>query len=103
MTYPNKPTIDESINQFFDFIKEYKKCEEDFDLSIDNLDGAEEGEKHPYFQKLEAFENVKTFIEEAYEVAFGEDALRRDIHPDGVIAELKSFSDKALAYDEGED
>ena len=102
MTYPNEPTIHESINQFFDFVEEYKE-REDLDDSIDNFDESEEGEKHPYFQNLEAFENVKTFIEEAYEVAFGDDAINRDWHPDAVIERLKTFSDNALKYEEGED
>ena len=103
MSYPEEPTIHESIKQFFTFIEEYKNCEEDFDLSIDNWDEAEEGEKHPYFQKLEAFENVKTFIEEAYQVALGERALYKNWHPDAAIEELQTFSDNALKYEEGED
>tara|TARA_B100000902_G_C27033859_1_gene775871 strand:+ start:372 stop:635 length:264 start_codon:yes stop_codon:yes gene_type:complete len=86
MTYPNEPTIDESINQFFVFIKDYKE-REDLDESKENL---------------EAFENVKTFIEEVYEITFGEDALYREFHPDAVIEELKTFSDNALKYEEGE-
>ena len=99
--YPEEPTIHESINQFFTFVEEYSK-REDFDDSINNWDEAEEGEKHPYFKDLEAFEYVKTFLEEAYALAFGEDAINRDWHPDAVIEELKSFSDKALKYDERE-
>ena len=86
MTYPNEPTIDESINQFFVFIKDYKERE--------YLDDSKEN--------IKAFENVKTFIEEVYEVAFGENALNRDFHPDAVIEELKKFSDNALKYEEGE-
>ncbi len=101
MSYPDEPTIHESINQFFNFVEEFSQ-REDFDDSIENWDEAEEGEPHPYFQSLEAFENVKKFIEEAYEIAFGDDAINRDWHPDAVIEELKSFSDKALKYDEGD-
>jgi len=86
MSYPNEPTIDESINQFFVFIKDYKE-REDLDDSKENI---------------KAFENVKTFIEEAYQVAFGENALNRDFHPDAVIEELKTFSHNALKYEEGE-
>jgi len=100
--YPNEPTIHESINQFFDFVEDYSE-REDFDDDIANWDEAEEGEPHPHLRNLEAFENVKTFIKEAYDLAFGEDALHRDWHPDAVIEELTSFSDKALKYDEGED
>ena len=100
MAYPDEPTIDESINQFFIFIKDYSE-REDFDDSINNWEEEEEeGEKHPYFKDLEAFENVKTFIEEVYEVAFGENALNRDFHPDAVVEELKRFSDNALKYEE---
>jgi|9_EtaG_2_1085328.scaffolds.fasta_scaffold06088_4 hypothetical protein len=102
MTYPNEPTIDESINQFFVFIKEYSE-REDFDDQIENWDEEEEGEPHPHIQNLEAFENVKTFIEEVYEIAFGENAINREFHPDEVIEELKTFSDNALKYEEGEE
>ena len=49
-----------------------------------------------------AFKTVKDFIEKAYELAFGDDAINRDWHPDAVIEELKKFSDKALKYDEGD-
>ena len=45
---------------------------------------------------------VKTFLEEAYEIAFGDEAINRDFSPEEVIEELQSFSDKALKYDEGE-
>ena len=99
MSYPDNPTIHESIKQFFTFIEEYSE-REDFDDSIDNWDEDEEGEQHPYFKDLEAFENVKNFIEEVYEIAFGEDAINKDWHPDAVIEELSSFSDKALEFDE---
>tara|TARA_R100000995_G_scaffold64536_1_gene33683 strand:+ start:66 stop:353 length:288 start_codon:yes stop_codon:yes gene_type:complete len=78
------PTIDSSISPFFTFIKEYLKRED-----ID----------HPK-EIIESWENLETFIEEAFDLAFGEDALHRDWHPDAVIEELTSFSDKALKYDE---
>tara|TARA_B100000965_G_scaffold397974_1_gene415320 strand:+ start:723 stop:1049 length:327 start_codon:yes stop_codon:yes gene_type:complete len=101
MSYPDEPTIHESINQFFDFVEEFSE-REDFDDEIENWDKAEEGELHPYLQSCKAFVNVKKFIEEAYEIAFGDDAINKDWHPDAVIEELKSFSDKALKYDERE-
>ena len=41
----------------------------------------------------------KTFIEEVYEIAFGDDAINREFSPKEVIKELQSFSDKALTYD----
>tara|TARA_R100000152_G_C6693324_1_gene124421 strand:- start:242 stop:553 length:312 start_codon:yes stop_codon:yes gene_type:complete len=102
MTYPDQPTIHKSINQFFTFVKNYSE-REDFDDAIANWEEDEEGEPHPYLQSVEAFENVKTFITEVYEIAFGHDAINRDWHPDAVVEELKSFSDKALQYDEKEE
>ena len=99
MSYPDNPTIHESIKQFFTFVEEYSE-REDFDDSIENWDEAEEGKKHPYVQNLEAFKNVETFLKESYELAFGNDAINRDWHPDAVIEELTSFSDKALKFDE---
>jgi len=98
MSYTNEPTIHESINQFYIFVEDFSE-REDFDDSIENWDEEEEGEPHPYFQNLEAFDHVKTFIEEVYEIAFGDEALNRDFSPEEVIAELKSFSDKALQFD----
>lgn len=105
MTSTNEPTIDDdSINRFFVFIKEYKE-REDLDDEIENWDEAEEEEKHPYFQNLEAFEDVKTFIEGVYEIAFGADAINKvwSYEPDEVIGKLKEFSDNALKYEEGEE
>ena len=46
--------------------------------------------------------NNTQFLEQIYEIAFGDDAINRDWHPDAVIEELTSFSDKALKYDEGD-
>ena len=85
--------MSDPIQHFFTFIEEYKNCEEDFDLSIDNWDEAEEGEKHPYFQKLEAFETVEKFIENAYEIAFGDDAINRGFTTTDVIDQLQELSD----------
>ena len=96
--YLDKPTIHESIKQFFTFYQNYSIREDlEEDLALGNID-----KDHPYFKDLEAFKNVKKFIEEAYELAFGDDAINRDWHPDAVIEELTSFSDKALKYDQGD-
>ena len=99
MSYPNEPTIHESIKQFFSFYENYS-TRDDFDeaMRLGNID-----EDHPYFKDLEALKNVATFIEEVYEIAFGDEALNRDFSPEEVIDKLQSFSDKALKYDEGED
>jgi len=96
MTYPNEPTIHESIKQFFTFYENYSNREDiEEDLALGNID-----KDHPYFKDLEAFKNVKNFIKEAYDLAFGDDSINRNWHPDAVIEELKSFSDKALEFDE---
>ena len=84
MTYPNEPTIDESINPFFTFIKEYLK-RKDIDPEI-----------------IESWKNLETFIEEAFDLAVGENGLRREFHPDEIIERLTEFSDNALKYEEGE-
>ena len=60
-------------------------------------------EDHPELKEVKAFNNVKRFIKEAYDLAFGDDSLYRDYDPDAVIEQLHDFSDKALKYDEGED
>ena len=102
MSYPNDPTIHESIKQFFVFYENYSTKEDlehiEKEISLGNID-----ENDPYFKDLEAFKNVATFIEEVYEIAFGDEALNRDFSPEEVIEKLQSFSDKALKYDEGED
>lgn len=84
MTYPNEPTIDESINPFFTFIKEYLK-RKDIDQEI-----------------IESWKNLETFIEEAFDLAVGKNGLRRQFHPDEIIERLREFSDNALKYEEGE-
>ena len=40
------------------------------------------------------------FIEEIYELAFGNNAINRDFTQEEVIAELKKFSDDALKWDD---
>ena len=96
MSYPDNPTIHESIEQFFTFYENYATREDmDRDIYLGNLE-----KDDPYFKSLDAFENVINFIEEAYEIAFGDEALNRDFSPEEVIEELQSFSDKALKYDD---
>ena len=43
---------------------------------------------------------MSNFIEEVYEIAFGDEALNRDFSPEEVIEEIQSFSDKALKHDD---
>ena len=98
MTYPNEPTIHESIKQFFTFYENYSTRDDiERDLALGNID-----ENHPYFKDLEAFENVINFIKEVYEISFGSESLNRNFSPKEVIKELQSFSDKALKFDETE-
>ena len=40
------------------------------------------------------------FIEEVYELAFGDNAINRDFTQEEVIAELKKFSDDALKWED---
>ena len=40
------------------------------------------------------------FIEEVYEIAFGDNAINRNFTQEEVIAELKKFSDDALKWDD---
>ena len=45
--------------------------------------------------------NDKDFIEEVFEVAFGDDAINRDFSYEEVLARLLEFSDKALENEDG--
>ena len=40
------------------------------------------------------------FIEEVYELAFGDDAINREFSQDEVLEQLKEFSDNALEWEE---
>lgn len=42
----------------------------------------------------------KEFIEDVYEIAFGDDAITREFTYSEVLAKLREFSDKALVSDE---
>ena len=42
----------------------------------------------------------KKFIEEVFEIAFGDNAINRNFEYEEVIAELKKFSDNALKWDD---
>ena len=95
MPYPNEPTVHESLQQFFTFYENYSTREDvEEAIALGNIDG-----DHSYFKDVAAFETVKKFIEDAYELAFGDDAINREFSPEEVIKELQSFSDKALTYD----
>lgn len=42
----------------------------------------------------------KQFMEEVYEIAFGDQAYYRGFFPEEVIEQLREFSDNALIYEE---
>ena len=42
----------------------------------------------------------KKFIEEVFEIAFGDNAINRNFEYEEVIAKLKEFSDKALKWED---
>ena len=82
------PTIKEyheSIKQFFDYYANHSL----------RLVGPT-----PSDDDLKAFETVKTFLKEAYDLAFGDDSLYRDYDPDEVIERLHKFSDRALVLED---
>ena len=43
----------------------------------------------------------REFIEEVFEIAFGDDAINRDFSYEEVLARLLEFSDKALENEDG--
>ena len=45
----------------------------------------------------------ETFIEEVFEIAFGDNAINRDYSMGEVLDRLMEFSDNALKYEEGEE
>ena len=72
-------------------IKEYHESIKEFFSYI---------EDHPELKKVEAFNNVKRFIKEAYDLGCGDDSLYRDYDPDEVIERLHNFSDRALVLED---
>ena len=42
------------------------------------------------------------FIEQVFEIAFGDDAYNKGYYKDEVLGKLKEFSDNALKYENGE-
>tara|TARA_R100000231_G_scaffold107150_1_gene79315 strand:+ start:285 stop:500 length:216 start_codon:yes stop_codon:yes gene_type:complete len=45
----------------------------------------------------------EAFIEEVFEIAFGDDAINRDYSMGEVLDRLMEFSNNALKYEEGEE
>lgn len=45
------------------------------------------------------YDELLEFAEEVYELAFGDDAINKEFPPEEVLAKLREFSDKALAFD----
>ena len=44
--------------------------------------------------------NTREFIEEVYEIAFGDDAINRDFSREEVLGRLREFSDKSYILDD---
>ena len=86
----------ELIKHFFFFSENYRNREDlDRDISLNNLE-----EDDLYFKDIEAFETVSEFLEEIYDLAFGDDALNKGYDPKDVLERLKEFSDNALKWEE---
>ena len=81
--------MSDPIQHFRSFYENYA-TREDMDREIANGNIEED---HPYFKDLEAFETVENFIENAYEIAFGDDAINRGFTTTDVIDQLKELSD----------
>jgi len=77
------------IEHFLSFYDNYATREDmDEAIALGNIE-----EDDPYFQDLEAFESIKDFIKNVYEIAFGDDAINRGFTPIDVIDQLKELSD----------
>ena len=51
-------------------------------------------------QKYYSVLALNTFLTNAFEIAFGDDAINKDYHMIDVINKLQEFSDNALKYEE---
>ena len=45
--------------------------------------------------------NKEEFIEQVYEIAFGDDAVNKKYSDEEVIARIREFSDSSLKYEQG--
>jgi hypothetical protein len=45
-------------------------------------------------------ENTIEFLEQCYEIAYGDDAINKNYSPEEVLQRLQDFSDDALTYEE---
>jgi len=81
--------MNDPIKHFLSFYDNYAN-REDMDREIANGNIEED---HPYFKDLETFESIKDFIENVYEIAFGDDALNRNFTITDVLDQLKELSD----------
>ena len=52
--------------------------------------------------RIEQYEEDKEFIEEVYEIAFGDDAINRDFSYEEVLEELRDNSDRAWGISKDE-
>ena len=88
-----------SIQHFFSFYENYSNREDmNRDIALGNLE-----EDHPYFKDLEAFESLKQFLENVFEVAFGDNAINKNYSYEEVLERLREFSDNAFKWEENND
>tara|TARA_R100000458_G_C8083844_1_gene117435 strand:+ start:116 stop:394 length:279 start_codon:yes stop_codon:yes gene_type:complete len=89
----------ESIQHFFSFYENYSNREDmNRDIALGNLE-----EDHPYFKDLEEFESLKQFLENVFEVAFGDNAINKNYSYEEVLERLREFSDNAFKWEEAND
>ena len=46
------------------------------------------------------FKEIHTFVENVFEIAFGDDAINKDHSPEEVISRIKEFAEKSWMYEE---
>ena len=83
-------TIQETMfQQFFSFIETYANDEQLMeDIDLGNVE-----DDDPRLEDLNALNEAREFIEEVYEIAFGDDAINRGFTTTDVIDQLKELSD----------
>lgn len=51
-------------------------------------------------EPLRELDQTINFVEEVFEIAFGDNAINRDFSPEEVLTRLRQFSDDAWKYEE---
>jgi ABC-type bacteriocin/lantibiotic exporter with double-glycine peptidase domain len=53
-----------------------------------------------YDKSIKPIEEIIDFIEQAYEIAYGDNAINKNYSAEEVLQKLQDFSDDALTYEE---